>query len=86
MKMILVAMALAFAAPALAQTPPATSANNPHEKHEGHPQGSGPKGHADHDMKMDCCADKNNNGRKDCCEEGGCCDKKERPAASPQPK
>lgn len=99
MKIIMTAMALAFALPAAAQTQSAPAehqghAGMDHAAHAQHQQGRSQDGqsdgHKEHAMKDGCCADRNGNGRMDCCEgaEGdrpGCC--KEQPgkrATQPQ--
>jgi hypothetical protein len=83
MKIIMTAIALAIAAPALAQT----------DAHQGHGQnqGHGPAQHGQHqpgehqNHRQGCCADRDGNGRMDCCEQAqdgerrSCCDA-ERPA------
>ena len=78
MKLLIGAIAIAFAVPAAAQTPAAQmdhtrhpassgSAAQAHGEHAGHqmPQGGSHEGHA---MKDGCCADKDGNGKMDCCE------------------
>ena len=77
MKLILSAIALAFASPALAQAPaPAHDAHAQHAQHAGHAQhadhakhaqhngASGHEGHADHDG----CCKKDADGKMACCE------------------
>ncbi len=81
MKIIATAMALAIAAPTVAQTPPA----HQHGGHDQHGQSHGQPGQhqqGDHrDHARDCCADRNGNRRRTCCAEaaGGrrnaCCDR-----------
>ena len=81
MKIIVTAIALAFAFPAAAQTAPAQHADHAQHQPGQHQHG---QGHADHQGQHQqgqhegheggCCADRNNNGRMDCCEEGGSCE------------
>lgn len=89
MKFLLMsAVALAFAAPAMAQTaPPSGHAQQAqpmgaqatdhagHGQHQGHGQGA-----TDHSEHANCCGDATGNGRMDCCEgaqaaQRPCCDK-----------
>ena len=76
MKMILAAVALAIASPAVAQTP---AAPNPHTNHAGHQQGS--TDHAAHEMQGECCCEKMKaEGKK-----MECCDKPAGAAAQADP-
>lgn len=83
MKIIVSAVALAFAMPAVAQTAPVqpqhldhsqhqpgNAANAPQVEHAGHqmPAGKPHDQHQGHAMKDGCCADKDGNGKMDCCE------------------
>lgn len=83
MKLLVGAIALAFAVPAAAQTAPAAAQadHSAHSKHQpktiptsdGHAEHGShqmPKGaaHEGHAMKDGCCADKDGNGKMDCCE------------------
>ena len=100
MKHVLIAaIALVIASPAVAQTAPATGQHAQHQNHAQHGEDHAQHGqsqaghdmHKGHDMKGDCCADKDGNGRMDCCEkmgEGkGCCAKQEqKPATQPERK
>ena len=95
MKMILTAVALAIASPAIAQAAPQADPHAGHVGHSAHQAGSGEHsghkpdtGHKDH---KGCC-DKSPDGRMECCEkmaaEGkrmACCEKhgKSAPAADP---
>ena len=65
MKMILAAVALAIASPAVAQT---SAPADPHANHAGHQQGS--TDHAGHDMQGECCCEKMKaEGKKmECCD------------------
>ena len=82
MKIIVTAIALAIAAPAMAQT----GGQQGHAQHQGqaqhqghnqaqHSQHQGQHGqHGQHQPSQhqghgDCCADRNGNGRMDCCEQ-----------------
>ncbi|MGX7953529.1 hypothetical protein ACWPM1_13330 [Tsuneonella sp. HG249] len=81
MKLLVGAIALAFAMPAAAQSAPAQMDHSAHAQHQtsngpassGHtqhgdhqkPQGGSQEGHS---MKDGCCADKDGNGKMDCCE------------------
>ena len=81
MKILISAIALAFAVPAAAQAAPAVQPQQQHTgqrpaagqaehgNHAGHqmPQGSQHDEHKGHAMG-ECCADKNGDGRMDCCE------------------
>ncbi len=68
MKILLAAAALAFAAPAAAQSA------DPHAAHQSKEHGGKSEGHEGHDM--DCCKDKNGNGKPDCSEgKMSCCAK-----------
>lgn len=76
MKMILAAVALAIASPAVAQTP---AAPNPHANHAGHPEGGADR--AGHDMQGECCCEKMKaEGKK-----MECCDKPAGAAAQADP-
>lgn len=75
MKIIVTAIALAFATPAIAQTAPAAQPQQDHSRHQQQP--GQPAGHGQHhgqgmqhgqDMQHGCCADRNGNGQMDCCE------------------
>jgi opacity protein-like surface antigen len=95
MKMLISAIALAFALPAAAQAAPAvqsqqqpsqqqgTAGHAEHSNHAGHqmPKGSQQDEHKGHAMGG-CCADKNGNGRMDCCEKMAA-DKGPAPQAKP---
>lgn len=93
MKLIVGAIALAFAVPAAAQTAPAQMDHSQHQpsshpaspadgQHGGHhmPQGGSHEGHP---MKDGCCADKDGNGKMDCCEKMAAT-KGDEPSATPQ--
>ena len=93
MKLILSAIALAFASPALAQAPAQADAHAQHAQHAAHgqhAQHAGHEGHAGHDGcckkdadgKMACCEKMKAQGKKmDCCaEKGG------KAAAAPAPR
>jgi hypothetical protein len=98
MKILMAAIALVIASPAVAQ--PAPAAQPDHGRHrQGHPQGHAQHGqqpaqHQGHAGQGDCCADRNGNGRMDCCEgmaeagdRRGCCAEQgaaQAPAAHPQ--
>lgn len=79
MKIIVTAIALAFATSAAAQTAPqAGHAQHPASPPAGHAQHHAAGGHAGHQpaagqhqghaMAEGCCADRNGNGQMDCCE------------------
>jgi hypothetical protein len=83
MKILIGAIALAFAVPAAAQTAPSAQQQQDLSQHQQHgsaapaghaghqmPQGQGGQHdqHQGHGMSGDCCADRNGNGRMDCCE------------------
>ena len=75
MKIIVTAIALAFALPAAAQ--PATTQHQGHgqhqQGHDQHQQGQHQPGQhqpGQHEQHRDgCCADRDGNGRMDCCEQ-----------------
>lgn len=90
MRLVLGALALAFAVPAAAQTAPAKMDHSQH--HQGGHQSPGghgdhhmPKGasHEGHSMKDGCCADKDGNGKMDCCEKMAAT-KRDEPSPKPQ--
>lgn len=90
MKIILGAIALAFAVPAAAQTAPAQMDHSQHQQNGSQtPSGHGyhhmPKAgsHEGHSMKDGCCADKDGNGKMDCCEKMAA-RKGDQPSANPQ--
>lgn len=76
MKYSIVALALAFASPALAQAPAAQHQGHanyqqaPAQDHSQHgqPQNGQQDPHQGHAAMAGCCADRNDNGRMDCCE------------------
>ncbi|HEV2866027.1 MAG TPA: hypothetical protein VGX37_05895 [Allosphingosinicella sp.] len=73
MKIIIGAIALAFAVPAAAQNAPAGQ-HQGHDQHQGNGQHQGhgqqqPGQHQEHEGG--CCADRNGDGRMDCCEGQG---------------
>ena len=83
MKIIVTAVALAFATTAAAQTSPPQPAPQQQSEHHGHAShGQTQAGHASHGQAQpdqhgshqghgamaDCCADRDGNGRMDCCE------------------
>lgn len=93
MKLLIGAIALAFAVPAVAQTAPAQMDHSQHQAgsapaapghgdHGGHqmPQGGSHEGHS---MKDGCCADKDGNGKMDCCEKMAA-KKDDQPTPTPQ--
>ena len=75
MKIIITAIALAFALPAAAQPAPAHQGHDQHQQgqhqqqgHDRHQQGQHEPGQ--HEQHRDgCCADRDGNGRMDCCEQ-----------------
>jgi hypothetical protein len=71
MKIIIAAAALAFAAPAFAQSAPAAGQHQGHAQHEGHGQQQGQKheGHEPGDAKHCCCKDMKPGQKMDCCDE-----------------
>ena len=74
MKLIIGALALAFAYPAAAQTAPAAQHQDhgtaDHRQHGQTPAEHGQHQPGQHEGHGDgCCADRNNNGRMDCCED-----------------
>ena len=89
MKMLVSAIALVVASPALAQTAPAGQHQGHQQgQHQGHGQhqqgqhqdhGQHGRGHGEH---RDCCADRDGNGRMDCCEQAeegqrhACCEER----------
>ena len=96
MKLLVAAIAVAFALPAAAQTAPAQMDHSAHAQHQaskgpaspGHTehgdhqktQGGSHEGHA---MKDGCCADKDGNGKMDCCEKMAA-KKEDQPSTKPQ--
>ena len=77
MKILVTAMALVLASPAVAQTAPAAQPHQDHQQmqmpmnhadqaqHQGMQHGTAQQGHAQNDG---CCEDRNGDGRMDCCE------------------
>ncbi|MGQ0590245.1 MAG: hypothetical protein ACT4N8_12065 [Sphingosinicella sp.] len=92
MKIIMTAIALAIAAPAMAQAgaQPSHAQHQGNAQHQGHDQAQHGQhqGHGQHQQgHAGCCADRNGDGRMDCCERmaeagdrRGCC-----PAPAAQP-
>lgn len=76
MKMMIGALALAFAVPAVAQTAPAT-AQDPHAQHQGMDHSKHQQGQ--HDCKECCEKMKGKDGKMDCMDKKG----EAKPAAAP---
>jgi hypothetical protein len=81
MKLLVGAIALAFAVPAAAQPAPAQTDHSAHSQHQpnavpvptgraehGDPQMHLGASHEGHAMNEGCCTDKDGNGKMDCCE------------------
>ncbi len=98
MRILMTAIALVIASPAVAQTAPAQQ-HQGHDQHQQHGQQQGQAQHGQHQQgqhqeRSGCCADRNGNGRMDCCEgmaqagdRRGCCPEQAptpAPAAQPQ--
>ena len=96
MKILMTAIALVIASPAVAQTAPAQAPEHGQHRqhgqgqHQGHAPQPGQTPHQGHGEQGGCCADRNGNGRMDCCERmaagSSCCaERTPQPAPAAQP-